>query len=64
MVCYATLRGRARSVANLLTSANNPVDPVDATTKARDVIRIEDLHKYYVMGKARVHVLRGVSVLS
>jgi putative ABC transport system ATP-binding protein len=26
------------------------------------VIRVEDLHKYYVMGETRVHALRGVSL--
>ncbi|HVP44497.1 MAG TPA: ABC transporter ATP-binding protein [Terriglobales bacterium] len=29
---------------------------------ARDIIRVEDVHKYYELGETRVHALRGVSV--
>ena len=30
--------------------------------RAQPVIRIEDVHKYYALGEAKVHALRGVSV--
>ena len=32
------------------------------TQSARPVIRVENLHKYYELGEARVHALRGVDV--
>lgn len=37
---------------------------LDETTQAShdDVIRVEDVHKYYELGETRVHALRGVSV--
>ncbi len=37
-----------------ITSAN--------VTKGGEVIRVEDIHKYYDLGETRVHALRGVSV--
>ena len=33
-----------------------------AASPAGDVIRVEDVHKYYDLGETRVHALRGVSV--
>ena len=37
--------------------------PAAAAEKSSDaVIRVEDIHKYYVMGDNRVHALRGVSL--
>lgn len=32
------------------------------TPDQREVIRVEDVHKYYELGETRVHALRGVSV--
>jgi putative ABC transport system ATP-binding protein len=36
------------------------VMPSDSTTN--EVIRVEDVHKYYELGETRVHALRGVSL--
>lgn len=36
--------------------------PVDGPSVGHVVIRVEDIHKYYELGEARVHALRGVSV--
>jgi putative ABC transport system ATP-binding protein len=36
-------------------------DP-SAATAAVEVIRVEDLHKYYALGETRVHALRGIDV--
>ena len=36
--------------------------PVDGPSVGHAVIRVEDIHKYYELGEARVHALRGVSV--
>src|SRR5258708_12453797 len=33
-----------------------------ASVQAPEVIRVEDIHKYYDLGETRVHALRGVSV--
>jgi putative ABC transport system ATP-binding protein len=35
---------------------------VGGPSVGRAVIRVEDIHKYYELGEARVHALRGVSV--
>jgi putative ABC transport system ATP-binding protein len=37
------------------------VEPIQAA-KGGEVIRVEDIHKYYDLGETRVHALRGVSV--
>ncbi|HEX8881364.1 MAG TPA: ABC transporter ATP-binding protein [Candidatus Acidoferrum sp.] len=36
--------------------------PVSRPSAGHAVIRVEDIHKYYELGEARVHALRGVSV--
>ena len=36
--------------------------PVGGASVGHAVIRVEDIHKYYELGEARVHALRGVSV--
>lgn len=43
-------------------SVANQIEPVRAAASAPAVIRVEDAHKYYELGEARVHALRGVSV--
>ena len=40
----------------------NQIEAWVAATAASTVIRVEDVHKYYELGEARVHALRGVSV--
>src|SRR6267142_5958624 len=40
----------------------NQIEAWAAATAAGTVIRVEDVHKYYELGEARVHALRGVSV--
>ena len=40
----------------------NQREDTQAAPAANVVIRVEDAHKYYEMGEARVHALRGVSV--
>jgi len=37
-------------------------EPMTTLTSTADVIRVEDVHKYYDLGETRVHALRGVSV--
>jgi putative ABC transport system ATP-binding protein len=37
-------------------------EPMTTSTRGADVIRVEDVHKYYDLGETRVHALRGVSV--
>lgn len=43
-------------------SVANQIEPVRTAPSAPAVIRVEDAHKYYELGEARVHALRGVSV--
>lgn len=43
-------------------SVANQIEHVRAAASAPAVIRVEDAHKYYELGEARVHALRGVSV--
>lgn len=43
-------------------SVANQIEPVRVAASAPAVIRVEDAHKYYELGEARVHALRGVSV--
>jgi putative ABC transport system ATP-binding protein len=43
-------------------SAVNQIDATLNGSAASTVIRVEDVHKYYELGEARVHALRGVSV--
>jgi putative ABC transport system ATP-binding protein len=38
------------------------IEVMGAAAAATAVIRVEDVHKYYELGEARVHALRGVSV--
>jgi len=40
----------------------NQIDAGEANPTTDAVIRVEDLHKYYELGEARVHALRGVSL--
>jgi putative ABC transport system ATP-binding protein len=45
-----------------LSTLTQPAAPSDAAGSAPDLIRVEDVHKYYELGETRVHALRGVSV--
>jgi putative ABC transport system ATP-binding protein len=40
----------------------NQIDIPQESSSGDVVIRVEDAHKYYVLGETRVHALRGVSV--
>jgi predicted ABC-type transport system involved in lysophospholipase L1 biosynthesis ATPase subunit len=40
----------------------NQIDAPEANSAIGAVIRVEELHKYYELGEARVHALRGVSL--
>jgi putative ABC transport system ATP-binding protein len=44
------------------TSNQAETAPVGGASLGPAVIRVEDIHKYYELGEARVHALRGVSV--
>jgi putative ABC transport system ATP-binding protein len=43
-------------------AAANQAEAKPAVSAQGAVIRVEDLHKYYELGEARVHALRGVSL--
>jgi len=43
-------------------AAINQVQETPSGATANAVIRVEEVHKYYVLGETRVHALRGVSV--
>jgi putative ABC transport system ATP-binding protein len=45
----------------MATLPQTVVEPTQAA-KGGEVIRVEDIHKYYDLGETRVHALRGVSV--
>src|SRR5262249_52933696 len=58
-------RGPSSSARAFRLSATEtpPVEAPKAATPAESaVIRVEDIHKFYVLGETRVHALRGVSV--
>jgi len=40
----------------------NQIEVDQASSVAGAVIRVEEIHKYYELGEARVHALRGVSL--
>jgi putative ABC transport system ATP-binding protein len=40
----------------------NQIESPEANSTTGAVIRVEELHKYYELGEARVHALRGVSL--
>jgi putative ABC transport system ATP-binding protein len=42
--------------------AANQIEVMPETPGASAVIRVQDVHKYYELGEARVHALRGVSL--
>src|SRR5690242_698929 len=43
-------------------AAINQIQEAPGGAAAGEVIRVEDLHKYYELGETRVHALRGVSL--
>jgi len=43
-------------------AAINQIQETPGGAAAGEVIRVEDLHKYYELGETRVHALRGVSL--
>jgi len=45
----------------MATLSQTAVEP-QAGAKTGEVIRVEDVHKYYELGETRVHALRGVSL--
>jgi putative ABC transport system ATP-binding protein len=45
-----------------LAAAKQPEESPASAAGPSAVIRVEDVHKYYEMGEARVHALRGLSV--
>ena len=45
----------------MATLSQTTLDP-PVVTKPAEVIRVEDIHKYYELGETRVHALRGVSL--
>src|SRR5689334_19865356 len=54
---------RAEAVArNKMATLSQPEVTSASVTKGGEVIRVEDIHKYYELGETRVHALRGVSV--
>src|SRR5215467_2018922 len=46
-------------MGNTITST---VEPVGRDSTTAEVIRVEEVHKYYELGDNRVHALRGVSI--
>ncbi|MGZ4827762.1 MAG: ABC transporter ATP-binding protein, partial [Terriglobales bacterium] len=44
------------------TTAQSSTSKTPKLAAAAPVIHVEDVHKYYDLGEARVHALRGVSV--
>ena len=45
-----------------MATLSQPATPATAGGLTREVIRVDDVHKYYDLGETRVHALRGVSV--
>jgi putative ABC transport system ATP-binding protein len=45
------------------TMPANSIERPQSNSSAETVIRTQELHKYYEMGEARVHALRGVSLI-
>jgi len=45
-----------------LSTLTQPASQTDASRATPELIRVEDVHKYYELGETRVHALRGVSV--
>ena len=45
-----------------MATISQPAIGKTATDPSRDVIRVEDVHKYYDLGETRVHALRGVTL--
>src|SRR5215813_5344344 len=45
----------------MATLSQTTLEP-PVVTKPAEVIRVEDIHKYYELGETRVHALRGVSL--
>src|SRR5438552_10047123 len=45
----------------MATLSQTAIEPTPSA-KGSEVIRVEDIHKYYDLGETRVHALRGVSV--
>jgi putative ABC transport system ATP-binding protein len=45
-----------------LSTFTQAATQADASRTTPDLIRVEDVHKYYELGETRVHALRGVSV--
>src|SRR5690242_8528673 len=53
---------RIAAIQITLSSATQPASQADASRAMPELIRVEDVHKYYELGETRVHALRGVSV--
>ncbi|HEY8309238.1 MAG TPA: hypothetical protein VIG47_01715, partial [Gemmatimonadaceae bacterium] len=51
----ATLRGSEDAV-------ESTAELLERDGSITDVIRVEDVHRYYDLGETRVHALRGVSL--
>jgi putative ABC transport system ATP-binding protein len=45
-----------------MATLSQPAVGTSTSGERREVIRVEDVHKYYDLGETRVHALRGVSV--
>ena len=45
----------------MTATISQPVPASRSSSGEGDVIRVEDVHKYYDLGETRVHALRGVS---
>jgi putative ABC transport system ATP-binding protein len=45
-----------------LATISQPAADATRSGDHREIIRVEDVHKYYELGETRVHALRGVSV--
>src|ERR1051326_6652036 len=45
-----------------MSTVVQPASPADTSRPTSELIRVEDVHKYYELGETRVHALRGVSV--
>jgi putative ABC transport system ATP-binding protein len=43
-------------------ATTKPIEPSPADPAATVAIRVEEIHKYYELGEARVHALRGISL--
>ena len=45
-----------------MSTVAQPASPADTSRPTSELIRVEEVHKYYELGETRVHALRGVSV--